>query len=637
MPRTNRALTGGLQLTATATDDNEEGEEEGEEGEDWEEGEEVEGGEEEAFGAWGFKDSKFIVSGGEKTVVMKGNRYSIGGRKLPKLVPFLEKEMKTKIDLTGREVLPAPRGDAKITSLYEKVGEGQLGGEAKRALEEICGSENCKFGSGVEELVARVRHNFGHAQSDIYRMRTGEVGRVPDGVIWVECEEQVVGVVKAAKKYDICLIPFGGGTNVAEMLRCNEDETRPIVSIDMRKMDTVLWINEEDGLACIEAGATGRKITKVLSARGFTMGHEPDSFEFSTLGGWVATKASGMKKNKYGNIEDIVRGVSGVDGSGSVIRSNYGGSGVGRSCSGMDIKDVLLGSEGGLAVITRCVVKVEKLPESTGFESVLFEEFECGVGFMRDMSGKTNKPVSVRLVDNEQFRLGMVMKGGATEGLLATSLKRFALWWYGFNTSSIVGVTLKYEGSVDEVEAQRGVVRDLAKKWGGLLGGEAGGRAGYELTFAIAYLRDFAMTHGLIGESFETFVQYSKLVAMVDAVKMAVKQEGRSKGLCGDVLCSARVTQLYGDGACVYFYVLIDGSGLTNASATFDSIERLAREVILEYGGSLSHHHGIGKHRAGFLKEIGGEGVGGLVKAVKGALDPDGLFGSKNGHLAGVE
>jgi len=485
-----------------------------EEEEEEEEGEE----DEEAFGAWGFKDSGFVVAGGNKTVVMKGKRYAIGGRKLKKLVPFLEKEMRTKIDV-GKEVLPAPKGTEKIKRLYNGVKEGQLGGDTKRVFEEICGNENCAFGCSVEEIIKRVRHNFGHAQSDVYKIRTGGVGRVPDGVIYVETDEQVVRVIKGAKECGICLIPFGGGTNVAQMLMCPtiEKEPRPIISVDMGKMNSVVWCNEEDGLACVEAGITGRVLTKVLAARGLTMGHEPDSFEFSTLGGWVATKASGMKKNKYGNIEDIVRGVEGVDGKGQVIKSNHGGRGVGRGSFGMDVKGVLIGSEGGLAIITRCVIKVEKLPEATGFDSVVMESFECGLGLMREMSGGVGKPVSMRLVDNEQFRLGMVMKGGSGSGIIGSLMKSFALWWYGFDTKNVVGVTVKYEGSKDEVDFQKNTVRNLAKKWGGLVGGEEGGRGGYELTFGIAYLRDFAMSRGLIGESFETFVNYSKLLEMVDA------------------------------------------------------------------------------------------------------------------------
>lgn len=113
-----------------------------------------------------------------------------------------------------------------------------------------------------------------------------------------------------------------------------------------------------------------------------------------------------------------------------------------------------------------------------------------------------------------------------------------------------------------------------------------------------------------------------------------MKEEGYRRGLCGEILVSARVTQLYAEGACVYFYALLDGSGLLNPSETFDEIEGLARKVILEHGGSLSHHHGVGKHRAGFLKEVGGDGVGALARVIKDGLDPDDVFGAKNSWLS---
>jgi len=583
---------------------------------------------------------------------MKGNRYSICGRKLKKLVPFLEKEMKTRLNV-GKEVLPIPR-KSKVKELYGGVVGDGLEGEVTRMFEDICSKVNCVFGRDVDDLIGRVRHNFGHCQSDIYAIRTGEVGRIPDGVVHVTSEEIVVSVILAAREKGVCLIPFGGGTNVAQMLACPplDIEPRPIISVDMRRMNKLLWIEEENNLACFQAGVTGRELVRVLQEKGYTMGHEPDSFEFSTLGGWVATKASGMKKNRYGNIEDIVRGIVGVDGTGRIIRSQYGGRGTGRGSSGLDMKDVLIGSEGGLAVITRVVVKIEKLPEMTEFDSVLFESFECGVGFMRSISSEAGKPVSIRLVDNEQFRLGMVMKGddddgggGGGGGLLRSIMKSVALWYYGFDVRKMVGVTVKYEGSVDEVKMQRNVVMKLSREYGGLRGGKEGGKSGYELTFAIAYLRDFAMSRNLIAESFETFVNYSKLIELVDAVKIAVKKDGQCRGLCGEILVSARVTQLYADGACVYFYMILDGSGLSNASVVFNEIEHLARNVIMRHGGSLSHHHGIGKHRAGFLggegvggEGVEGEGVGGLVRVIKDGLDPENIFGSRNAWLAeGVE
>jgi alkyldihydroxyacetonephosphate synthase len=141
----------------------------------------------------------------------------------------------------------------------------------------------------------------------MYSIKYTKLGRIPDVVVYPETEEQVSSLVEAANKHDVSLIPYGGGTNVTDALRCHPDERRTIVSVDMRRMNRIVWIDRENMMACIQAGAVGRHIISELKKYDVTMGHEPDSVEFSTLGGWIATNASGMKKNLYGNIEDLVR------------------------------------------------------------------------------------------------------------------------------------------------------------------------------------------------------------------------------------------------------------------------------------------------------------------------------------------
>jgi len=138
------------------------------------------------------------------------------------------------------------------------------------------------------------------------RSKYSQIGRVPDAIVYPETEDQVISLVQVASSHGACLMPFGGGTNVSEALECRHDELRTIISVDMRRMNRVLWIDTVNRMACIEAGAVGRHIMTDLEGYGYTMGHEPDSIEFSTLGGWIATNASGMKKNKYGNIEDEI-------------------------------------------------------------------------------------------------------------------------------------------------------------------------------------------------------------------------------------------------------------------------------------------------------------------------------------------
>jgi alkyldihydroxyacetonephosphate synthase len=154
----------------------------------------------------------------------------------------------------------------------------------------------------------RLRHGHGHTQEEMWAIKYGRVARVPDLIVRPESDADVRAIVAIAARHRVCLIPYGGGTNVTEALRCPSDEARSIASVDMRRMNRVRWIDPDNRSACIEAGANGREIAEVLARHGFTIGHEPDSYEFSTLGGWIATHASGMKKNRYGNIEDIVLG-----------------------------------------------------------------------------------------------------------------------------------------------------------------------------------------------------------------------------------------------------------------------------------------------------------------------------------------
>ena len=169
----------------------------------------------------------------------------------------------------------------------------------------------------------RFRHGHGHTVSEIDAIRGEGLPRVPDYVLYPSTEEQVTGIVKEAGEHGVVLMPYGGGTNVTEALRCLPHEERPIVSVDMSRLDAIEWIDPVNRMAKIQAGAAGGTIMKQLAEHGFTMGHEPDSVEFSTLGGWIATNASGMKKNRYGNIEDIILDVTVVSALGKLERSRW--------------------------------------------------------------------------------------------------------------------------------------------------------------------------------------------------------------------------------------------------------------------------------------------------------------------------
>jgi alkyldihydroxyacetonephosphate synthase len=198
----------------------------------------------------------------------------------------------------------------------------------------------------------------GQTLHDIHSLRTNSFKRIPDIVLWPVNHEQVVSIVQIANKYNVVVIPFGGGTSVSGAVTCPQNENRTIVVLDTSQMNRLLWLDKSNLVACFESGIVGQDLERVLQKEGLTMGHEPDSHEFSTLGGWVATRASGMKKNVYGNIEDIVVRVKMVTSKG-VLERNISAP---RVSAGPDFNHLILGSEGTLGVITEVLIKVRPLP-----------------------------------------------------------------------------------------------------------------------------------------------------------------------------------------------------------------------------------------------------------------------------------
>uniref|UniRef100_F1KYD5 Alkylglycerone-phosphate synthase n=1 Tax=Ascaris suum TaxID=6253 RepID=F1KYD5_ASCSU len=376
------------------------------------------------------------------------------------------------------------------------------------------------------------------------------------------------------------------------------------------------------------AGIIGQSLERQLNAKGYTCGHEPDSIEFSSLGGWVATRASGMKKNKYGNIEDLLVQVNMVTSRG-VIRKHCQ---VPRISSGPDIHHIVLGSEGTLGVITEVTIKVFPLPEVKKYGSIVFPTFEHGVDFFREVAKQQCQPASLRLVDNEQFLMGQALKLEETfwKSLSSKLAKLYVTRWKGFKIEEMVAATIVYEGSAGEVEAQERRLARIADKYGGLPGGEENGKYGYRLTFAIAYLRDLGMEYGVIGESFETSVPWDKVTNLCRNVKQVIKREAKANGLTRPFLASCRVTQVYDSGACVYFYFAFNYRGMHNPLEVYDKIEIAARDEIIACGGSISHHHGVGKLRRQWMPGTVGEVGISLLKAIKKELDPQNVFANGN-------
>ena len=396
---------------------------------------------------WGYKDSGFELDG-EKSVTFVGNRYEVSGTSMPDFIPYIE-------SVLGIEF----NKDDELTSVSKKpVNPPAINSEFYDAVKKSFKEDRYTI-DDLERLI----HSHGQETfKDIYKVIYKSIERTVDLVFYPENEDEVRELIELSSKFNICLIPYGGGTNVTRALSIPENEDRMVVSVDMRRMSKIEWINSEDRRVCVQAGITGGELIEVLKEKGFTIGHEPDSVELSTVGGWVATNASGMKKNRYGNIEDIVENISLVSPKGVIKQINP----ISRGSIGFKPQNVLFGSEGNIGIITKVILKMHEIPHAQKYNSVIFKQWSDGVGFVKELSKTNFIPASVRLVDNIQFRFGQALKPrpegikkykSIIEKFFVTKVKKF-------DPDKMCAVTIVMEGTANEVDYQKKNITKLAKK-----------------------------------------------------------------------------------------------------------------------------------------------------------------------------
>jgi len=561
---------------------------------------------------WGYRDCEFKIYD-DDSVQFKGDRYpALANEWLPRLGTWFEE----RCDADTSAKSPS-RPEPNVEDYPDPIRNEDF--------------ITCVDGVGVAsfDTVDRIVHGHGQTIFEIFDLRFGKLARIPDIVMWPQCHDDVVKIVEAAAKFNVCVIPFGGGTTVSGAVMCPEEETRMIVSLDMTDMNKILWFDEENLLAHIEAGIVGQDLDKKLEEFGFCTGHEPDSLEFSTLGGWCATRASGMKKNVYGNIEDLVVRMRMVTPNGVMEKKCQ----VPRMSSGPDIHHMMLGSEGTLGVITEVTVRIRPLPEAKTYGSVVFPKFDLGVHSMREIALRRCAPASVRLMDNEQFLFGQALKTGSSPfwTRIMDWIKAFYITKVkGFDPSEMCVMTLLFEGSKENTDEQQQKVYDIVKKHGGIPAGEANGKRGYTLTYAIAYLRDFGLGMSFFSDSFETSVPWDRVLDLCKNVKIEVHRITKELGVTRRPFVTCRVTQVYEAGACIYFYFGFVYQGLPEPIKIFEKVEDAAREEIMRNGGSISHHHGVGKIRKKFLEKTMTDSGINALQGLKHAIDPQNIFGVNN-------
>src|SRR5215472_7769716 len=307
----------------------------------------------------------------------------------------------------------------------------------------------------------RVVHAYGKGFRDLFRLRCGTVSGAPDLIVYPESERDVSLTLRAAAERDVIVIPFGGGSNISGCLE-RMDARRMSVSLDMRRMRRVLAVDKESFTARIESGIFGPDLEAQLRAYGMTLGHFPDSFLHSTLGGWIATRSAGMQSDKYGKIEDMVIAVHMVTPEG-LLETRV----VPKSSNGIDVNHLCIGSEGTLGVITEAIMRVHAVPESREVRGYLFPEFDGGIEAMFQCVRQECMPAMVRLNDPDKTALSLAFRprpSGFTK--IAGSLFKTYLRAKGFAQPRTCLMLIAFEGSPRNVSPRLQQAEAIYRKCG---------------------------------------------------------------------------------------------------------------------------------------------------------------------------
>jgi alkyldihydroxyacetonephosphate synthase len=462
----------------------------------------------------------------------------------------------------------------------------------------------------------RVVHGRGKSLRDLVRQRRGEFARLPDVVVYPAGEDEVGAVLRAALAADAVVIPFGGGTSISGSLEAPLDEVRPVISIDLRRLDRVLEIDAVSRLARVQAGAYGPDLERQLGERGWTFGHFPDSFTHSTLGGWIATRSSGMQSDRYGDISDLTRAVRVVTPAGLLATRP-----VPSASTGPSVREMILGSEGRLGVITEATVHVRRTPAARTVLGYLFPDWPEALAAMRDIAASEVEPSVTRVSDADETRFSFATRKDPTAldriksaGLTAYLRRR------GFAVDDMCLSFIGYEGTERHVATQRRAVGRIVARHGGLCIGAGPGELYDQKKFDTPYIRDFLLDRGALADVSETSAPWSALGPLYDAVMAAARDAFDALRVKGYVMC--HLSHSYHAGACLYFTFAFKPNAADEPLDQYTRVKSAIQQAFIDNGATLSHHHAVGTEHAQWLEDdISTPGVQ-MLRSLFDGIDP---------------
>jgi alkyldihydroxyacetonephosphate synthase len=469
---------------------------------------------------------------------------------------------------------------------------------------------------------ARLAASFGQSAWDWLRLRFGEVDAVTDGVAFPEHEGQVRELLDWAASVRACVLPCGGATSVVGHLMPPNDP-RPLLTLNLTRMMRLKWLDPVAQLAGFEAGVAGPQLESQLRAQGFTLGHYPQSFECSTLGGWVVTRSSGQQSARYGRIEQLFAGGTLITPSASLRVGGYP-----ASAAGPDLREWVMGSEGRLGVLTEAIVRVTRLPEVEQFVGLFFPDWERAIAAVRELAQARLGLSMLRLANATETMTTLTLAGHARA---IAWLERYLLLrgagGPGENRKCLLFAG--FTGGRIQVAAMRRLAFAIAARYGVVSTGALLGRKWAASRFRGAYLRNSLWDAGYAVDTMETACDWSQTPSMVEAIESAGR---KAMADCGErVHACTHLSHVYASGSSVYStFVYRIGPDYPTALARWRALKQSVGDAIVAMGGTISHQHGVGKDHAPWL--VHEKGAAGLraIAAVVHHFDPDGLMARGN-------
>lgn len=446
---------------------------------------------------------------------------------------------------------------------------------------------------------SRIRHSAGRSTPDLLRYRA-EHQDAPDAVLSPADHDEVSAVLAFAAAHDVAVVPFGGGTSVVGALAPERGGHRAVIALDLRRLSGMLHLDQISGEARFLAGTTGPEAERLLSERGFELGHYPQSFLYATLGGFASARSSGQNSAGNGRFDAMVTALRAATPTGDITLGGAPGS-----AAGPDLMRLFLGAEGILGVITELSLRVHRLPEAHIFEGWTFPSFQTGIEALRRVAQLDTGPTVIRLSDEAETGVGLAQHGRVGKAL----------------AKGCSAVTV-FEGDADITAERHAQTARVLTAAGGRSTGTAPAQEWADGRFGAPYLRDALLDHGVFCETLETATIWENISRLKSAITEEITRGFADLGGKSLVLC--HISHVYPTGAALYFTII--GNVRGDALEAWTQIKPRVNDTLLAHDGTISHHHGVGRDHAPWLAREIGEGGIRMLRAVKEELDPTGIM-----------